>query len=139
MPGSRRRRRGRSPVQTASMNAQRIDRRHDPDDESDADDGEDGVRDEEKRFVRSQPTSADLARRRRQHRLLLARTKTIVGASVIALSAPPARCARLNQFMNSDVDEADRRDRPAIVMRITSTAWPVWLSTVPANTETRSG
>src|SRR5260370_17993494 len=45
---------------------------------------------------------------------------------------------RLNQFMNSEVTRLIVR-YTSMVMAITSTACPVWLSTVPANTSTRSG
>ena len=44
----------------------------------------------------------------------------------------------LNQFMKAEVSRLMVRNTH-MVRRITSTAWPVWLSTVPANTLTKSG
>ena len=45
---------------------------------------------------------------------------------------------RLYQFMNAEVSRLRVR-YTAMVIAITSTAWPVWLSTIPVNTLTKSG
>src|ERR671918_116551 len=45
---------------------------------------------------------------------------------------------RLYQFMKAEVSRLRVR-YTAMVMAITSTAWPVWLSTIPVNTLTKSG